>query len=218
METEALIRRLATGAGVAPPLARPSLRAARWLTVMGACAALAATWMAMQQPLTAGAWDVRFLVEQIAAIALGSTAALAAFSTTIPGTSRRVAWWPIVPCAVWLSALVVGSLRDARTLGWAPLAQSDWPCIVGIVATGALPAVVMFRMLGRGAPIVPRLTSFLAAVAIVSLASATMCVSVPHASSAIVLLWHGGAIAGFALLGGLLGRRVLRWPRLTPTY
>jgi hypothetical protein len=77
---------------------------------------------------------------------------------------------------------------------------------------GFLVGLPLVWMLRRGAPLTPRLTAFLAAVAALSVANIEACLTRPHAFALTVLLWHGGTVAAIAALSALMGHRWLRWP------
>ena len=71
------------------------------------------------------------------------------------------------------------------------------------------PMVVMLR---KGAPLYPRLTLMLAALAVAAIGNFGMQLFHFRDASIVVLFWHLGAVAVLAALAGGLGGRVLRWP------
>jgi hypothetical protein len=95
-------------------------------------------------------------------------------------------------------------------------APHEWLCIAMIVGGGALPAVLMVRMLRCGAPLTPGLTTALGALAVTGLANVGACLSHPHPSDAVVLIWHGGTIAALVACAAWVGRNLLNWNRLRP--
>src|SRR5262249_59465207 len=100
--------------------------------------------------------DPRFLVEEIAALLTGITAAVAALATTIPGFDRRIVLLPVLPLAIWVGSLGQGCLQDWIELGPnGPSLRPDWICFPSIVLVSAAPAVVMAVLLRRGRPFAP---------------------------------------------------------------
>lgn len=89
--------------------------------------------------------------------------------------------------------------------------HTDWPCVVAIVMTGALPAVALVGMLRRGAPLTPRMTLAFAALSAAALANVGACLVRPHDTSITVLLWHGTTVIALCGVAGLLGTSVLKW-------
>lgn len=79
---------------------------------------------------------------------------------------------------------------------------------------GALPAWAMARMLRYGAPLTPRVTSALVALAAAGLANVGACISHPHPSSAVVLLWHGATVAALVAASAWAGQHLISWERL----
>lgn len=89
MKTDDFIERLARGIEPVTPLHRPWLRATTWL--VGAFVYMGALTLLMTSygDLTANETRWRFLLRQIAAIAVSAAAAAAAFASVIPGASPR---------------------------------------------------------------------------------------------------------------------------------
>ena len=61
--------------------------------------------------------DTRMAVEQAAIFLTGLTAALAAFSTVVPGRDWRISLLPLIPLGVWLGSLGEGCMHDWSRLG-----------------------------------------------------------------------------------------------------
>ncbi len=215
MKTDDFIERLARGVTPVAPLQRPWRRAATWLIGAAVYIGLLAMTMTSSADVSANSDAWRFLLPQIAAIAVSGAAAAAAFAAIVPGASSRVLLWPSVAVTLWIGILLVGSVQEWQTIGAAGLApQREWLCVAMIGVGGALPAVAMARMLRYGAPLAPRVTSALVALAAAGLANVGACISHPHTSSAVVLLWHGATVASLVAVCAWAGRRVFSWERL----
>ena len=104
-ETEKVMGRLIDNLTPVKRLPSPSLRAAAWLALGIPYVALVVFVMSPRSNLVAKFSDAHFMIEQIAALITGITAAIAAFATIVPGYDRRIAWLPFAPLAVWLEAL-----------------------------------------------------------------------------------------------------------------
>jgi hypothetical protein len=76
---------------------------------------------------------------------------------------------------------------------------------------GIVPAVAIVAMLRKGAPLRPRLTLALAALAVASIANFGLQFAHVRDTSIMVLAWHLGAAAVLSTLGGWLGGHILRW-------
>jgi hypothetical protein len=215
MKTDDFIERLARDVEAVTPLQRPWLRAATWL--LGAFVYMGALTLMMTSSSdvatnTTGWW---FLLPQVAAIAVSAAAAAAAFASVVPGASPRVLLWPAAAVVVWLGSLLIGSLQEWQAIGTVGLApQREWLCVAMIALGGALPALGMTLMLRHGAPLTPRMTTALAVLAAAGLANVGACVSHPHTSSVVVLIWHGATILTLVAVSSWAGRSVLSWDRL----
>ena len=214
-EPQQFIRRLVAQVTPVRPLPHPWIRAATWcgmsLTVLGL--------IVLGMPRSAGSmWthlDQRLMLEQLAALATGVTAAAAAFATTVPGYRRWIVLFPLVPLAVWLGDLAQWCIQDDFASGsseWSFVAH--WGCLPATMLVGAFPAALMVMMLRRGAPLMPRLTTVLAAVAASGLGN--FGVRFVHAADAsvVVLAWHFGAVFVLSVLSASAGRSLFNWRQL----
>jgi hypothetical protein len=216
MKTDELIDRLGRDVPVARPLPAPGIRTAVWTVWAVGYLVVVAVMMSAVMSSAGVTPGPLYLVQQGAALATGIMAALAAFRSVIPGSSKRVWVLPAIGSAVWGVSLLwagVGDLQASGTLG--VTSQSDWPCVVSMTLGGLVVGSPLVWMLRRGAPLTPGITAFLAALAALSFANIEACLTRPHAFALTVLLWHGGTVAAVAALCALTSRRWLRWPDLT---
>lgn len=212
METDELIRRLTASASPVERLPSPWQRTAQWLTVAFPAVLLVALWMTLRDDLAAKFIEARFAIEQIAALATAVTAAVAAFSLTVPGYSRKLALLPLVPLSVWLGTLGQGCVQTwlrAGEGGWR--LYPDWICFPSIAVAGAVPALAMVIMLRRGAPLAPRLTVGLGALAAAAIGNFGLRLFHYEDASLMVLIWQFGSVALLTALASLSGGRILNW-------
>jgi hypothetical protein len=211
MKTEELIAELARDVRPVQPVARPWHRAGLWALGTVLYLALLTVAMSPRNDLDARMAEPRFMLEQMAALLTGVTAAAAAFATAIPGYRRDVVWVPIGFAMLWIALVAIGAVQDIRAGG--VVFGGDWRCVATILAGAALPAMLMGHMLRRGAPVSPRVTAGLAALAVAGLGNLGACLFHPHSSNLIVLVWHCGVVAAIAGGAALMGRTLLPWPR-----
>jgi len=212
--TDDLISGLAADVTTVRRLAPPWGRATLWL---GASAPyLLLLYVLWPHPATA-ARDSRFAVEQVAALVTALTASLAAFSLTVPGRSRVIALMPIAPLTLWI--LMIGQACAQEWSTGVPLAPilPHWGCLVATIVTGAVPAILIAVMLRRGAPLMPRLTTLLGALAVAGLAN--FGIRFVHAldSSFVVVTWHVGAVMALATALASGGRYAFNWRKVVHT-
>ena len=116
LDTDALIDRLA---GDAIPVRRVDpvwKRVALWLCLGVPPLLVIVLFHGLAVDMATLMGDRRLLIEQGAALLTAIAAAAAAFSSVIPGASRRWLWLPAVPLAVWLLALGKGCLDDLAAI------------------------------------------------------------------------------------------------------
>ncbi len=215
LDTDRLIQRLADNATPVRPLPRPWRRTMTWIGLAIPYIALVVYVVSPRSDLAAKTFDSHFVVEQLAALATGVSAALAAFATVIPGYSRKFILAPLFPLAVWLGSLGHGCVQDWIRIGPDGLSlRSDWFCFPSIVLVGALPAIAMVAMLRRGAPLAPHLTTALGALAAAGLGNFGLRLFHPQDASLMVLVWQFGSVFVLSALAGWAGRYVLSWRSL----
>lgn len=216
MDTDRLIAELAGRAEPVQRLRPPWTRAALWLALAIPPAILVIAVHGFDVDLKTALADRRFVIEQAATLATALAAAVAAFASTVPGGNRK--WYGLlvgIPLAVWLATVGAGCVEDWRTLGPAGLQlRLDTGCLLPMVLISIVPAIAMVTMLRRGAPLSPRLTLILAAVATAGIVNFALRIFHIGDVSIMVLVWHLGLIAALSLAAGLLGPRFLGWGRL----
>ncbi len=212
MDTDELIKRLAADLQPVRPLRPPWMRATLWLSIaLPYVAAVVWTKLAMIDTAQV-AGDSRFMIEQAATLATALTAAFAAFRSAIPGFDRRILLLPLVPLGLWLASVGQGCFHDWVRLGADGLAiRPDWDCLPMATVIGIIPAVAIVVMLRQAVPLHPRLTLALAALAVASIANLGLQFAHVRDASIMVLVWHLGAAAILAILGGWFGQRILGW-------
>ena len=200
-----MIARLAADRTTLRRLPAPWQRTALWLmSVLPCVATVTAVHLAGRDVVERV--DVRMAVEQAAILLTGLTAALAAFSTVVPGRDWRISLLPLVPLGVWLGSLGEGCMHDWSRLGADGLqVRSDWDCVPSAIVLSIPSAAIMLVMLRRGAPVFPSLTLALGALA--SAAMVNFGLRLFHAGDAavMVLVWHFGGIAAVTILAGRFG-------------
>lgn len=213
METDRLIATLAMDVRPVRPLARPWLRALIWLAISAPPVFLVVWWhgMAPKAGMVATA-DLRMTIEWLAILATAVSAAVAAFASSVPGAGRRWLWVPAVPLLVWLAAVGQGCVEDYQAMGAAAFdLRVDSECFVPTVLAGIVPVVAMLVMLRRGAPVMPRATLALAALAIAAVVNLAMLLFHVGDVSIMVLVWHLGVVLAAGAVASLFGPLVLRW-------
>jgi hypothetical protein len=214
-ETKQLIQELAEHAGPVRRMQGPVLRALTWAAVSLASIGLFVVLMPARHDSSLNPHDDLFLMEQVAALVTGVTAAIAAFVSVVPGYSRNWMFSPSIPFAVWLVSLGPGCVQQWNQYGIAhlPLSHDPW-CVPFIMLFGALPAAAIIVMLRQGAPLTPRLTAALAGLAAAGLANAGVRIVHPEDVSIMLLLWHVGFVMALSAIAGAAGQYFFNWASL----
>ena len=212
METAELIKRLAADPSTVRRLQPPWLRAMLWLAIaLPYVAAVVRGKLMMVNPSQTLA-DPRFMIEQAATFATALTAAFAAFGSVVPGFDRRLVLLPLGPLALWIASVGHGCVQDWLQFGADGLAiRPDWDCLPSATIIGIIPAIAMVAMLRKGAPLQPRLTLMLGALAVAAIGNFGMQFFHFRDASIMMLFWHLGNVAVLSALAGWTAHHVLRW-------
>ncbi len=214
MGTDRLIHQLAGDTAPVRPLPAPWRRVAVWLAIAlpYVTAVTLAHSTSMPLDLSGMLADRQFIVEELAALATAITAVFAAFCSTVPGTDRRILLAPLLPLGIWLFSLGNGCINDWIRSGPAGLSlRADWTCLPPAALIGLVPVFAIVIMLRRGAPLYPRITLALAALAVAALGNFGMRIFHAGDASIVLLIWHFGTVVVLSLVAAWIGRRVLNW-------
>ena len=209
MDTDQVIARLVSDTGPVRRLPPPWLRAAAWLAIGLAAAALSVAVMGTRPDLAAKLQETRYVAEQAAALLTAATAALVAFMFVVPGRARG---WILLPCAplvVWLASIGVACAVEIRRGSVA--FESDWSCLPAIALVGAIPAIAMVLMLRRGAPLLPYHALGLGALAAASIGDFGLRLFHAIDAGLMVLTWQMGSVVVLALALTHFAPTLLRW-------
>jgi hypothetical protein len=218
IHTEKLIERLAEVVEPVRPLARPWVRTAAWLLVAIPYVALVVFVVSPRGDLISKASEWRYVIEQLAALATGITAATAAFATVVPGYDRKLFVLPVAPLAIWLGSLGEGCVQDWLHFGPEGLSlRPDWFCFPSIVLVGAVPAIAMAVMLRRGAPLTPHITAALGGLAAAGLGNFGLRLFHSQDASLMVLVWQVGTVFILTIMAAWAGQYLLNWRSIVGT-
>jgi len=212
MDIDHLIQQLSERAQPVTRLLAPWRRTARWLA-----ASLVYVGMVVAACLLAGGGltgsiEPRLVLELVAILATAVTAAMAAFSSVVPGRDWRFLLLPLIPLSIWLGTLGQGCLQDWQVFGSAGLqVRADWDCALPALILSVFPAGTMLLMLRRGAPLIPAVSLALGALAAAAMANFGLRIFHAGDVSIQILVWHVGGAAMAAMIAGSFGSRVLNW-------
>lgn len=183
------------------------LWAAICLVVVGA-----AVWHYGLRPDLEARLAAGFHMPQIlAALLAGGTAGYAAFRLVRPEADRRWALLPLPALGLWLVIMAGFCLEEVSRIGMAALAiEASYPCLVFVLGVGAPLSMAMMWMARHAAPLCPGTVSTLAGLSAAAFASVGLSLVNALDAAAMVLVWHGLAIAAMTLLARLCGPGCMR--------
>lgn len=148
------------------------------------------------------------------AIALALVGASVAYLIGLARPGRQTRKWraPILALMAIMAALAIALALRHATMPAAQISKAEWAvCLVCVPLFSTIPFAALIWALRQAAPTRLSLTGALAGLAAGGLGAAAYALHCPIDSLPFVLLWYGVAAAFCALIGALLGPRLLRW-------
>ncbi|TCH96470.1 DUF1109 domain-containing protein [Roseococcus sp. SYP-B2431] len=209
--TEDLVSRLACGLRPVRRLPSPLLLLGFWT---GCCLGviLLALWMlGMRHDLLRDAMGRVDLLHILSAGSVALLSGFAAFQLALPDRDRRWALLPLPAVAAWLATMGLGCVSDVARMGWAGLRPGvSLPCLFFILGLG-LPLALGILWLTRHAALLrPAPVAALGGLSAAAFASIGLTLVHELQATAMVLVWHGIAVAAVTAMGALLGPRLMR--------
>ena len=186
-----VVARLSADLAPVRRLPSPPVRAACWI---GVAAALAAV-LALSCDLPALGRRLTIAPDMWLAVASSTTtavlAALAAFELSVPGRSARWALLPVPALLLWMSASGLGCLRTWAVPGAGGGALGEARhCLMHIVMISVPLMAVMAVMVRRACPLRPNLTALVSGLAIAAASATLLNFDHPYDASATDLAAH----------------------------
>lgn len=219
MRTEDLIITLASEARPVTPLRSPAARATVWAAASIGALALGVMIRAPRGDFLAALQRPFYLAEGLVTLAVALAAAATALTLCVPGAERTrlVRWAPVLAAGVWvglMAATLVGQGAPVAAFAREPVI---YECVTRTVTFGLVPAVLLFAMVRRAAPLERRWNAGLAALGAFALGALGTQIDCAIDRPAHLLLWHmapvGLLVAGATAVGIWVFRSVSAAPQ-----
>lgn len=208
------IATLVRSAAPVAPLARPSVRLARWAITSTALALVSVAVLGVRSDVAAQMMNGWFVARATATLAVVVAAAIVAFLMSVPGAerSRLVRALPLAACLIW-AVMLVGTLAANGSPLEVLLQVTPHPsCVLLIVATALLPGATLVRMLRDAAPLQAAWTAGFAGLASVALGALGAQLVCTNDAASHHLLWHFTPVVLFTLASVAVGSSLFGWP------
>jgi len=212
IKTPDLIDSLAAGLTPVRRLRPPALRAMFWLLLAAAVLALLAVNQGIRPDLAQRLGEPAFATSLAASIVTGALAAIAAFVVSLPDRSRLWLLLPLPTLVLWLSNVGYQCLTHWIAIGPNGVGPGEAARCFATLALTSLPlSLAMLVMLRYAAALRPTVVSFMGSLAVAAVTATALALFHKVNASVMILMWNLGVAALFAALGGMFGRRMLRW-------
>jgi hypothetical protein len=190
----------------------PLLRACAWLLLAGFILALLAALHGVRADLVERLHQPGFVVGHVAALLTGVLAALASFMISLPDRSRQWLLLPAPALAVWVSTIGYGCLTDWVSIGPQGVQLGETVRCFATVLLSSVPlSLAMLVMLRYAALLRADAVVMTGGLAVAAMTATALSLLHELDATAMILVWNAGIVALIAGLGGVFGRRMLRW-------
>ena len=209
MRTDDLIAQLTDDLEPVRRVAPPWRAALAWFGLAALLIGAAVAWSGFRHDIAERLMVPEERLNLVAAALTGMAAAFAAFQLAMPDRSTRWTLLPLPFAALWLSGLGWGCLRDMVENGW-PALSTSFGCTRFILGFG-LPLTALILWMARHAtPMRPAPVAALGGLAAAAISSVGLSLVHHLDAAAMVLIWHGSAIALVTALGWFWGPSAMR--------
>lgn len=210
MKTDALIDALAVDHAVPPPPLARGL--AFGIAAGGSIAVILYLILLGPRPdVDTALHSARFLFKFVFAMSLASSAGVVVMRLLRPGVPSSLRLLMIAP-ALLAAAVVLEMLALPRDTWVTNMFGTTWRvCIAAIPMLSFGPLVALLVALRRGAPTSPGAAGAVVGLLAGGLGAFIYASHCPGDSPFFVAAWYSTTIAFMAVVGGLAGRRLLRW-------
>lgn len=207
MQTSDLIRLLGQDKRPVNRLPPPLLRFTRWLIIAGIVVGGATAYFGLRGDWREMLFMPRYFLQLAATLGLALFSGLSAMILSHPGKRPRLLLLlSLFTLITWIA--IIGHFAYHGPDKSAPIGLG---CAKNIVYIGLIPGGLLFAMMKRGAVLNAVIAGTLAILSSAALAAAGVQLMCPHNEPLHDLFWHFLPVLAFALFGGLLGWRALRW-------
>lgn len=210
--TDDLVRSLAADARPVRRLRPPVVRAMGWGLFALVMMVLVAAGQGVRPDLPLKLRQPVFAIGLAAALATGLLAAVAAFTVSIPGRSRRWLFLPLPALAVWIATIGYGCLTDWVSIGPDGISLGETArCFSTLAVTGTPLSLTLLVMLRHAARLNPGPVAMTGSLAVAAMTAAALSLFHPLDATIMILAWNFGLAVLFVALGRRYGRRLFEW-------
>jgi hypothetical protein len=207
MRTEDLVSRLAAGLKPVRRLPPPGLQTIAWLAFATLVLSGAVALHGLRDDLAERMSRPHEVLQLLASLATGVTAAYAAFLLSRPDRPTVWALLPLPPLALWIGSLGAGCLADMARIGPEAFAlDTSWGCFHFITVLSLPLSAGMVWAMRRADRLRPTPVLALGGLSAASLCSAGLSLAHHLDAALMVLVWHGMAVAVVVTVSALFGR------------
>lgn len=214
MKTDDLINQLGTQAKPVKPLRSPLMRTMIWLFVLSICMVTGIVMTGLRHDFMDMLMHPIFILEMVSLLIAGICAVIATFQLSVPCEKVSPVTWALlgISSTLLLTRMAICFIY-ATPEGFDTYFNSavGLPIILEALAMSLIPAIILFWLIKKGAPVRSGLTAVAGLLTLASFA-AMGCRSIcPMNDPAYIVVWQGLPFMVLIILGLFIGRSALRW-------
>jgi len=209
MKTDFLIEKLSQANRPIDQLSPPFVRFARWLIVAFLCVGVGVSLFGVRTDIEEVVLQFGFTFQVFCSLGLALLSALSAFILSVPDREKN--WVSILPLAtlvLWLLSISQSFYVVEFVKGGIGLS-----CVRDIFVLSLVPAVFLFMMLRRAAPLQKDRVGIFAGLSVAALGAVGTQFICHNDDPLHVIMWHYFPVVAIGFLGFWLGKILLNWEK-----
>jgi hypothetical protein len=196
------------------PIQNPIVRTIKWLIFGFSYAIILPFFLELRYDIGEKLTQPMFLAELTLAVIGSIFACLAATFLSTPDSYQKpyIKWFATLPF-IALTALLVTQLVRQKTTSSETIATTlnTYQCFTDMLAFAVFPILVMVILARKGASTKQSWSGAMISLSAVNFSYIALRIIEPNDSAEHLLLWHYAPMIITALIGIMLGRRLLKW-------
>ncbi len=207
--TDNLIASLRDDMTLAKPVVRPLRLFGQWMLWSLLSISFMVYFSKIRPDLPVQMHDVTFIAEIALLAAMMVLSAISAILLSYPDRYQKhwLVWLPLLPVVLFVALLVYECMTMPLMFSF----LGGGECTICICLYSSVPAFVLMRLLRKQATTAPLATGMVALLAASSMACLAIRLVEENSSIGHLIVWHYIPLVALALLGVLLGKKMLKW-------
>jgi hypothetical protein len=211
MTTDVLIQTLANDVSPVKRLDDVRVRFLRWVFLSGLCVTLGTIALGCRSDLSTRIHDLSFVTENAAVLLFFGFSAMSAMQLSVPGLEkpRYTRFLPFLALSLWILLIGFRYVENMHVIHSAST-KSGLRCVWRILLLGSAPAVILFVMVRKAAPLKTVWAGWFVSTAAFSLATFATQIICPNDKPLHIFKWHILPLFVLSSIGAMVGNFIYK--------